>query len=33
MKLLSVVTPPSIYHDCYTWKILWEEKFTLVNVK
>ena len=28
MKLLTVVTPPSIYHGCYTRKIFWEEKFT-----
>ena len=28
MKLLSVVTPPSIYHCCSTWKTFWEEKFT-----
>ena len=28
MKLLAVVTPPSIYHDCSTWKMFWEEKFT-----
>ena len=28
MKLLSVVTPPSIYHGCSTWKMFWEEKFT-----
>ena len=27
MKLLAVVTPPSIYHDCSTWKTFWEEKF------
>ena len=27
MKFL-VVTPPSIYHGCSTWKTLWEEKFT-----
>ena len=29
MNLLAVVTPPSIYHGCFTWKTLWEEKFTL----
>ena len=28
MKLLSVVTAPSIYHGCSTQKALWEEKFT-----
>ena len=28
MKLLSVVTPPYIYHSCSTRKTLWEEKFT-----
>ena len=28
MNLLEVVTPPSIYHGCSTWKTLWEEKFT-----
>ena len=28
MKLLSVVTPPSIYHGCSTWKTFWEENFT-----
>ena len=28
MKLLTVVTPPYIYHGCYTWKMFWEEKFT-----
>ena len=29
MKLLAAVKPPSIYHNCSTWKIFWEEKFTL----
>ena len=29
MNLLAVVTPPSIYHGCFTWKTFWEEKFTL----
>ena len=24
----QVVTPPSIYHGCSTWKTFWEEKFT-----
>ena len=28
MKLLAVVTPPSIYHGCYTQKMFWEENFT-----
>ena len=28
MKLLEVVTPPSIYHGFSTWKTFWEEKFT-----
>ena len=28
MKFLVVVTPPSIYHCCSTWKTFWEEKFT-----
>ena len=28
MKLLSVVTPPSMYHGFSTWKKFWEEKFT-----
>ena len=28
MKFLVVVTPPSIYHGCFTQKMLWEEKFT-----
>ena len=28
MKFLVVVTPPSIYHGCSTWKTIWEEKFT-----
>ena len=27
MKLLAVVSPPSIYHDCSTQKTFWEEKF------
>ena len=27
-KLLSVVTPPSIYHGCSTRKTFWEEIFT-----
>ena len=38
MKLLAVVTPPSIHNGCSTWKKLWEEKFTVsefsaVNMK
>ena len=28
MKLLAVVTPPSIYHGFSTRKTFWEEKFT-----
>ena len=28
MKLLAVLTPPSIYNGCSAWKPLWEEKFT-----
>ena len=28
MKLLAVVTPPSIYHGCSTRKTFREEKFT-----
>ena len=28
MKILAVVTPPSIYHGCSTRKTFWEEKFT-----
>ena len=28
MKLLSVVTPPSIYHGCSTRKTFWGGKFT-----
>ena len=28
MKLLVVVTPPSIYNGCSTRKTFWEEKFT-----
>ena len=28
MKLLAFVTPPSIYHGCYTQKAFWEGKFT-----
>ena len=28
MKLLEVVTTPSIYHGCSTRKTFWEENFT-----
>ena len=28
MQILAVVTPPSIYHGCSTWKTFWEENFT-----
>ena len=28
MKLLAVVTPPSIYNGLSTRKMFWEEKFT-----
>ena len=28
IKLLEVVTPPYIYHGCFTWKKFWEEIFT-----
>ena len=28
MKLLAVVTPPSIYHGCSTQKTFWEKSFT-----
>ena len=28
MKILAVVTPPSIYHGCSTRKTFWEEKLT-----
>ena len=27
MKFLAVVTPPSIYHGCFTRKTFWEENF------
>ena len=33
MKLLVVVTPPSIYRGCSTCKDFWEEKFTPMNMK
>ena len=29
MKLLEVVTPPSIYHGCSTQKTFWEKFFTI----
>ena len=32
MNLLAVLTPPSIYHDCYTQKTLWKENFTLGEI-
>ena len=28
LKLLAVITPPSMYHGCSTWKTFWEENFT-----
>ena len=28
IRLLAVVTPPSIYHGCSNGKTFWEEKFT-----
>ena len=28
MNFLVVVTPPSIYHGCSTWKTFWEGKCT-----
>ena len=28
MKIVAVLTPPSIYHGCSTQKTFWEEKFT-----
>ena len=28
MKLLAVVTPPTIYHGCSTRKTFWEEMYT-----
>ena len=34
MKFLAVVTqPPAIYHGLSTWKKLWEDNFTSVNMK
>ena len=31
MKYLVVLTSPSIYHGCSTWKMFWEENFTGKN--
>ena len=28
MKIVEVITPLSIYHDCSNRKIFWEKKFT-----
>ena len=28
MNFLVIVTPPSIYHGCYTRKTFWKENFT-----
>ena len=33
MKLLEVVSPPSIYHGLYNQKTLWEDKFIPVNIR
>ena len=34
MNFLVVVTPPPmIYHGCSSWKMFWEENFTLVSMK
>ena len=33
MKLLAFATPLFIYHDCSKQKKVWEEKFTLLNIK
>ena len=38
MKLLTVVSTPSVYRGCSTWKTIWKKKFTVdefssVNVK
>ena len=33
MKFLEVVTPPSTYHGCSTWKMLWKGNFTPVNME
>ena len=32
MNLLEVVTPPSTYHGCSTWKMLWEKNITPMNM-
>ena len=33
MKLITVITPsPDINNSCSNQKMLWEEKFTLVNI-
>ena len=29
MNILSIVTPPSIYHGCFIWEMFWEENFTI----
>ena len=33
MNVLAVVTPPSIYCVCSTWKAFWREIFTPVDMK
>ena len=33
MKLLAVLTPPSIYHSFFIQKTFWEEIFAPVNMK
>ena len=33
LKLLEVVTPPSIYHCLSTQKTFWDENFTPANMK
>ena len=33
IKFLAVLTPPSIYHGCYTWKMFWKEKFTPMKMR
>ena len=33
INLLAVVTPPSIYHFCYTQKTFWKKRFTPMNIK
>ena len=32
-KFIAVVTPPYIYHSCFTWKTLWKEKFTPASMR